>query len=352
MLVCLPETLIELLYKQTRGWIAQECVPHEIKLARQANLEKPGKARAGELDSEHTRPITCMQTVWRAFLSSVAKSKALKDWLQSVGLSTGEAADAEAARVFQWMTEDWGYAAAQDYSSAYDVMRCDITCGLLESAGMNPKMISVLKEAWCGQVRYVQWSGHTEKEPINSGGTALPQGEPLGPFVMLLWITVGSAMVRLGAEKELQELLKMNMAVSNGDCENPANRTRKAEEDQGRSQVKNKRQVDTPVSAGAPRRNKRAPEGEVAQEQKKQRRSEEDRMEEISTNEAKHACRQGWRKEKTYMDDRTSTTTSANSLLVGVQEWERWSAEVLLRENASKLQLTARDERRRKIFRY
>ena len=75
-------------------------------------------------------------------------------------------------------------------------------------------------------------------------------------------------------------------------------------------------------------------------------------MEEISTNEAKHACRQGWRKEKTYMDDRTSTTTSAKSLLVGVQEWERWSAEVLLRENAGKLQLTARDERRRKILRY
>ena len=52
------------------------------------------------------------------------------------------------------------------------------------------------------------------------------------------------------------------------------------------------------------------------------------------------------------MDDRTSTTTSAKSLLVGVQEWERWSAKVLLRENAGKLQLTARDEQRRKILRY
>ena len=51
------------------------------------------------------------------------------------------------------------------------------------------------------------------------------------------------------------------------------------------------------------------------------------------------------------MDDRTSTT-SAKSLLVGVQGWERWSAEVLLREHAGKLQLTARDERRRKILRY
>ena len=50
------------------------------------------------------------------------------------------------------------------------------------------------------------------------------------------------------------------------------------------------------------------------------------------------------RKEKTYMDDRTSVAKDPEALIKGVKAWMRFSNYAYLIENNAKLQLTARTE--------
>jgi len=222
------------------------------------------------------------------------------------------------------------YGAAQDYSSAYDVMRVDISAALLQGMGMPSNIVDVLAQVWQGQKRYVLWNNHCDKEPMGTGGAATPQGEPLGPLVMLLWVTVGSTMVQKMAEEKMDAEGRKRRTPDGDDqlSERPRQKRRVAAAE-GRSTLgKRPRADDQEDRRGNQRRRSEAPDGVEAE----------------CTQEMATAGRQRWRKEKTYMDDRTSATTAARSVMIGVLTWEAWSASVLLRENPTKLQLTARRE--------
>ena len=330
MMSCLPEKLLFVLFKQTKCWEAQRRAPTTMLDARQANLEKPGKAREGMLNVDHTRPITVMSAIWRTYSSAIAACRSLKDWLEATGVVMAEASDEAAAQVFQWMVDSHPYGAAQDYSSAYDVMRVDISAALLQGMGMPSNIVDVLAQVWQGQKRYVLWNNHCDKEPMGTGGAATPQGEPLGPLVMLLWVTVGSTMVQKMAEEKM-------------DAEGRKRRTPDGD-DQLSERPRQKRRVAAAEGRSTLGKRPRADDHEDRRGNKRRRPEAPDGVEAECTQEMATAGRQRWRKEKTYMDDRTSATTAARSVMIGVLTWEAWSASVLLRENPTKLQLTARRE--------
>ena len=171
---------------QCRHWEHQGRAPRVFEEARQANLEKPGKAKDGCILVDHTRPITCMQSIWRTYSSAVARSKQLRDWVKAANLVLGESAEAAAVDVCSWLMGDHPFGSAQDYSSAFDTMMVKVSIAMLRTVGLPPGICDVFNQVWTNQRRLVQWQQHTAKELLCTAGAATPQGEPMGIFITLL----------------------------------------------------------------------------------------------------------------------------------------------------------------------
>ena len=133
------------------------------------------------------------------------------------------------------------------------------------------------------------------------------------------------------------------MAEEKMDAEGRKRRTPDGD-DQLSERPRQKRRVAAAEGRSTLGKRPRADDQEDRRGNKRRRPEAPDGVEAECTQEMATAGRQRWRKEKTYMDDRTSATTAARSVMIGVLTWEAWSASVLLRENPTKLQLTARRE--------
>ena len=89
---------------------------------------------------------------------------------------------------------DQGYLLALDYTKAFDCLDPNVTKELLLAFGWNIKLVDFIHTIWDRQCRFVCWQNHVHSAPLR--GPAQPQGDPLGPMIMSLWILSGFNVIK------------------------------------------------------------------------------------------------------------------------------------------------------------
>ena len=83
-----------------------------------------------------------------------------------------------------------GVFASLDLSQAYDRMAPQISRDFLVVLGWDPSFCNLVSMAWQDQVRWLSWQGETLAEPL-TGLRATPQGCPMAPLYLCLWVAAG-----------------------------------------------------------------------------------------------------------------------------------------------------------------
>ena len=65
-----------------------------------------------------------------------------------------------------------------------------LSCEILTAHRWLPLLVTLLSEIWGQQSRFVQWDYHTDSDVLDGSGVQ-PQGDPLGPLIMTLWVQSG-----------------------------------------------------------------------------------------------------------------------------------------------------------------
>ena len=69
-----------------------------------------------------------------------------------------------------------------------------VTKELLLAHNWDPKLVNFLCNLWGSQERFLCWKYNTRKHFLK--GPAQPQGDPLGPLIMSLWVQSGLRFVQ------------------------------------------------------------------------------------------------------------------------------------------------------------
>lgn len=69
-----------------------------------------------------------------------------------------------------------------------------VTVAALEAFGVAPQLFRVLKIAWLHQNRFICYGDHVHPQKLHSRG--MPQGCPLSPLMMAIWVSPGVRSVR------------------------------------------------------------------------------------------------------------------------------------------------------------
>ena len=212
----LPFQVCELLFQLTRRWEREGLLPLQLKQARQVTLTKPAKIQAdGTLQVKHTRPISVCSIFWRIYASAWASNQQLQQWASQhfhprvVYGKGSESAEACAARLQDAFTKQGGYMATLDWTSAFDRMQPEITARALVELGLPAAIPKLLLEAWGSQQRFISFEGHTH-EHVLMAGKATPQGCPLAPFILSLWVSAGTRAVEQDVQDSSAELSCMD----------------------------------------------------------------------------------------------------------------------------------------------
>ena len=80
-----------------------------------------------------------------------------------------------------------------DYSKAFDHLHPAISIAILKHLGWPVGLVNVLQHVWLSQRRWVQFQSEVYEKPL--AAPALPQGDPLDPLVMTLWVVAGARYV-------------------------------------------------------------------------------------------------------------------------------------------------------------
>ena len=81
-----------------------------------------------------------------------------------------------------------------DYSQCFDRIDAETSIAMLDALAFPKGLIAVLKAVWTKQKRYVIWQGHVAKKTLEAG--VLPQGDPMSPFVLNVWMKSGGEQVK------------------------------------------------------------------------------------------------------------------------------------------------------------
>ena len=96
------------------------------------------------------------------------------------------------------LLDEWsghrGGLVSLDYSKAFDHLHPAISIAMLRHLGWLVGLVNVLQHVWISQRRWVQFQSGVHDRPL--AAPALPQGDPLGPLVMTLWVVAGARYVR------------------------------------------------------------------------------------------------------------------------------------------------------------
>ena len=117
----------------------------------------------------------------------------MKNWIDAVihpsinGLGGGDMYTT-ITRIFDQFDQD-GYILGLDYCKAFDCLDPLVTKELLRRYGWPEPFISLCTRVWGGQKRFLSWGHHTHPHPLPSASQ--PQGDPLGPLIMSLWVLSG-----------------------------------------------------------------------------------------------------------------------------------------------------------------
>ena len=95
-----------------------------------------------------------------------------------------------AARLQNAFAKQGGFLATMDWSAAYDRMRPAVSSAVFTQLGLPLPIARLIMEAWGNQQRWVSWAGYTHPQQLFAG-SATPQGCPLAPFCLSLWVSAG-----------------------------------------------------------------------------------------------------------------------------------------------------------------
>ena len=193
----LPEGVAKVFKDLTDRWGSTGRLPSQFKQVRQVKLGNPSKlAPDGTLEARHIRPIAIYSVFWRIYASAWSKSQQLQDWASkyfhsSVAFGKGSvSAEGSAARLQDAFARTGGFLATMDWSAAYGRMKPNITAEVFRLLGLPEPLAKLILEAWGSQVRWVSWEGHVHPNPLFAA-SATPQGCPLAPFCLSLWVSSG-----------------------------------------------------------------------------------------------------------------------------------------------------------------
>lgn len=157
-------------------------------------LPKQGKQRteAGTLAPSAMRPVSVLPAAWRAITSAIARSGAIKDWVDKEipkwsyggrhGVHTMDAILELATR-----SDEDEFLGTADLSLAFDTVKPEAAIEMAEYLGFDPKVGRLLREVWMDQERYINIGAGITKEP-QKVRESLPQGDALSVVIMSVWL--------------------------------------------------------------------------------------------------------------------------------------------------------------------
>lgn len=93
-----------------------------------------------------------------------------------------------------------GFLLALVYTKAFDCLDPNVTKELLLAFGRDASLVEFIHTVWNNQCRFVCWKNHVHHTPLR--GPAQPQGDPLGPLIMSLWVLIGFKAVQQVVPRE------------------------------------------------------------------------------------------------------------------------------------------------------
>ena len=190
---CLPPEAVHTWFLLTQQWLRCGTLPLQLRQVRMVNLVKAHKVRANRrLSVGDCRPISVMSVFWRIFAS--AWSRKARAWMDSnlpteIGSRAGAAGAEDLASELQdALVCNGGFLASLDYAQCYDRMQGDAATAALEQLGWPGELCRLMRQAWVHD-RFVSWDQHTSSDVLKA--SAVPQGCPLAPVTLLIWMTSG-----------------------------------------------------------------------------------------------------------------------------------------------------------------
>ena len=188
-------------------WEKAGKVPREIKQARQINLPKPKKVKGGKTAAGDTRPISVFSVLWRVYAAAWMATPGWRSWTRqafpregaTIGGKYATGAEEAAADLYQEMLER-GFGATVDYSQCFDRVNAAVTVEAMRGLGFPGGLCATLGEVWQNQERFLTWDQHTHREALEA--SCLPQGDPISPFALGIWMISGSAAVQEQLDEE------------------------------------------------------------------------------------------------------------------------------------------------------
>lgn len=151
---------------------------------------------AGRLPINHVRPISVLSVFWRAYSSAWTSSHQLQNW-------TKRSLHAQVAHgkgmlgcedligdMLELMATKTGVLTTLDFSQAFDHMNPKVSCKALPVMGFPQPLAALLDEVWCFQKRWLQYQDHTAEARLDAS-QAMPQGDPMAPLLMAVWVSSG-----------------------------------------------------------------------------------------------------------------------------------------------------------------
>ena len=182
---------------------------------------------------------------------------------------------------------------------------------------MPANLANVLQGVWENQSRWMSWDGDLDGTPM-IGAEAIPQGDPWGPLGLNIYMWCGFRWV----ERRLNEVHEQ--------------RKKKKEEEERATATTTAAREDGKQGRRPPKQKTKPESNEDEQRQGLQpdqiKRKEKRREEKEKRHEARHTI---------YMDDRTWTAGSPETVIDPVEAWWKFSELVLLQENRAKVKLSA-----------
>jgi len=183
--------------RMVKRWESSKQVPDVLKMSRMLNLAKENKIKNATVKAAETRPLSIYSAVWRTYLTAWYRTPAVQNWISELVLNTGVACGTGAETTEEMigaMTDclaESGYAAALDFSQAFDRLHPEISLRVLTKAGFPMQLIHTLRQVWTRQHRIMEFDGERLEHPLETG-QATPQGDPFGPLLLAVWMVAAT----------------------------------------------------------------------------------------------------------------------------------------------------------------
>ena len=210
-LSALPLVVMQVFAQLSRRWTLAASAPSQFSECRMVLLPKDNKAdeslftNVGDL-----RPISILSSWWRLWIGTFLRVPECVGWIQNflpeeVAVGNNVPAEQCVYELLDAWTEHRGGLVSLDYSKAFDSLHPAVSVALLQHVGWPAGLVNVLEHVWMSQKRWVQFQSEVHEDPL--GAPALPQGDPLGPLVMSLWVVSGHRYVQRLADPALGRVL-------------------------------------------------------------------------------------------------------------------------------------------------